>query len=117
MTNKVDDEFLGTWGKHLVNEYGLSAEQASDIEQEGAELYAHKTREGWCCACEADMAFAINYIKDEPEFKDLITQEKTALLERIYQNAKYGEDKIASEVLDRIEVALQQIKEDQTVKS
>ena len=51
------------------------------------------------------------------DINDLIRQEKTALLERIYQNAKYGEDKIASEVLDRIEVALQQIKQDQTVKS
>lgn len=54
----MSDIHLGDWGKHLVKEYGLSAEQAEDLELEAAELYAHDTEDGWCCACEADIAFA-----------------------------------------------------------
>lgn len=51
------DDFLGDWGKHLVKDYGLSVEAAESLELEAAELYAHDTRDGWCCACEADQAF------------------------------------------------------------
>lgn len=65
-------DFLGDWGKHLVKEYGLSTKAAMDLELEAAELYAHDTRDGWCCACEADIAFALDSIKEEPEFTQLI---------------------------------------------
>lgn len=73
------EEMLGDWGKHLVKEYGLSVKDAMSIELEAAELYAHDTRDGWCCACDADIAFATKYIQDEPEYKALITTEQLAI--------------------------------------
>lgn len=34
----------------------------------GHPVYAHDSR--WCCACEADIAFALSWIQREPEFTD-----------------------------------------------
>lgn len=66
-----DQEFLGDFGRHLVKDYGLTVEQAEDLEMEAAELYAHDTADNWCCACEADIAF--------------LNGEKKLLLERLLE--------------------------------
>lgn len=50
-----------------------------------ANTYAHDTREGWCCACEAEIAFALSYIKDEPEFMALVHQAETAVEQKVWQ--------------------------------
>ena len=41
----------------------------------GHPVYAHDSISGWCCACEADIAFALNWIKDTPEYQALIQDE------------------------------------------
>lgn len=45
--------------------------------RQGHPIYAHDTREGWCCACDADIAFVMSWIKDEPEFQAYITSKIT----------------------------------------
>lgn len=38
------------------------------VEQLAADTYAHPTIDGWCCACEADIAFAESWLRDtKPE--------------------------------------------------
>lgn len=64
---------------HLIDE----PEFDDAVEQLAANTYAHDTRDGWCCACEADIAFALSSIKEEPEYQTLITSEIIAELERL----------------------------------
>lgn len=60
--------------KKIAKKYGLSPDKVEEIEQIFADIYAHPTRQGWCCACDADIAFATSYLKDEPEFQALINK-------------------------------------------
>jgi hypothetical protein len=39
--------------------------------RQGHPVYSHNSR--WCCACEADIAFALKWIQEEPEFRELLT--------------------------------------------
>lgn len=88
----VDDkdewgDFLGDWGKHLVKKYGLSTKDAMDLAFEAAELYAHDARNGWCCACDADIAFAISHLKDEPELNAYYQKKYLELAEELVDNS------------------------------
>lgn len=39
-----------------------------DVEHLAADTYGHKTIDGWCCACDADIAFAEQYLREtKPE--------------------------------------------------
>lgn len=46
----------------------LTYAQISEIEQIAADIYEHPTVLGWCCACEADIAFAEHSLREtKPE--------------------------------------------------
>jgi len=75
---EMDSEPYKTFKKKL-DKWGvrLTHSQINELSLDAADVYAHPTRPGWCCACEADIAFAMDYIKDEPEFKQLLEREVT----------------------------------------
>ena len=68
-TNDVAIDFA----KKLITRYGLEQANAA-VEKArsndpnkcefGHEVYSHKTADGWCCACEADIAFLEQKIKE-----------------------------------------------------
>ena len=58
--------------------------------KQGHPIYSHDTRDGWCCACDADIAFAVQELKDEPEFLAIITQSNQALIDEIIEKLPTG---------------------------
>ena len=80
---ELDSEFLKKFRllKQLRNSHQMDEPDFDDrVEQLAADTYAHPTREGWCCACDADIAFAAQDVQQEPEFKALIKAQLEALL-------------------------------------
>lgn len=56
--------------KHILKETGhsLPNEVVERLSQAAADVYAHGTEEGWCCACSADIAFAESWLREtKPE--------------------------------------------------
>lgn len=52
--------------KQLRNSHQIDEPEFDElVEQLSAEHYAHKTEDGWCCACEADMAFMYSTLQAE----------------------------------------------------
>lgn len=59
--------------KKLRNSHHIDEPEFDEqVEQLAADIYAHSTRDGWCCACDADIAFAMDDIQKEPEFQSAI---------------------------------------------
>lgn len=82
----MDSEFLVSFKrlKQLRNSHQIDEPDFDEqVEQLAANTYAHPTRDGWCCACDADIAFANSSIQKEPEFKQLIAASNKALLLRV----------------------------------
>lgn len=79
---ELDD--MSTFAHSIKRLLGLSEKKAMALETLIVEQFSHGTRDGWCCACDADIAFATKYIQDEPEFKELIkSQTNQAVLEAL----------------------------------
>lgn len=73
-----DSEFLVKFRKlkQLRNTHQIDEPDFDEqVEQLAADIYTHPTRDGWCCACDADIAFAMQEIQKEPEFEALIARE------------------------------------------
>ena len=55
--------------KQLRNSHQIGEPEFDErVEQLAANIYAHPTEDGWCCACEADVAFAEVWLREtKPE--------------------------------------------------
>jgi hypothetical protein len=66
--------------RRLLNKKWVSQSDLIDaLELLAADIYAHDTEDGWCCACEIDIAFAEAWLRrTKPEiFKPAKQGDKT----------------------------------------
>lgn len=61
--------------------FGMLAE---DVEQLAADHYAHPAGDGWCCACDADIAFAESQLRESKPELFTVTPEQ---LQRAFAEA------------------------------
>lgn len=63
----MDSEFTKEFRKlkQLRNSHQIDEPEFDErVEQLAANLYGHHTAEGWCCACDADIAFLEGQIRE-----------------------------------------------------
>ena len=68
--------------KRLLKGWGvkLTQEQVEALALAAADVYAHGTEDGWCCACSADIAFADSWLREShPELFECNRQHVTKL--------------------------------------
>ena len=53
--------------KRILKRHKLSLPKdvIEELSQSAADVYAHNTEDGWCCACGADKAFMYSTLQDE----------------------------------------------------
>lgn len=58
---------MSTFAQSIKELLDLTDEKAQALETLIVEQFSHKTEPGWCCACDADIAFMQGEIKSQQE--------------------------------------------------